>query len=251
MDTNTASQTGDGTGNGTTSAATRPTWIEQLPEAQRSDESLYGFKTIGDLVAAHKGALAERDGSIRVPGENATDEERAAFYAKLGRPESPDGYEIAKPEGWPEGIPYDQSMETALRDFAHKEGISKGTAEKLWQWYGGLVKQGHEASTTAETAATNAALDKLKQDWPGDSFKVNTELAARAFKSFGGDDAAEFLEKTKIEGVPLGSHPVFLKLFAKIGKEIGDDTVNAGSGDSRELSEEEKLRQRFPKSFPT
>ena len=44
--------------------------------------------------------LSKRDeNSIKIPGENATDEERQAFAKALGIPESPDKYERFKPEG--------------------------------------------------------------------------------------------------------------------------------------------------------
>lgn len=44
--------------------------------------------------------LSKRDeGMIKLPGENATDEERAAFAKAMGIPESPDKYERYKPEG--------------------------------------------------------------------------------------------------------------------------------------------------------
>lgn len=249
-------------------------WLAQLPDDLKANEILTSHATLGDFANAHiatVGRVSELDGKVKesdgkvtdltkrlenalfVPGEKATDAERASFYAKLGRPETADKYSITKPADLPEGIQYSPEVETAFKQIAHESGLSDGQAGKLYGWYYGLVKAGYAQQAKAEKEATDAAVNALKDEWKGDSFKTNTELAARAFKKFGGEtpEIAKFIEETKVNGLPLGNHPMFLKVFAAIGKVISEDSMNAGDrrGAGGETSDEEKAKARFPATY--
>jgi len=255
--TEAASQTGDGTGNGIAGDVSKPTWIEQLPEVMRGDQSLYGYQTIGDFVTAHKTFAAEREGSIKVPGENATDAERAAFMTALGRPETADQYSFGKPEGLPEGLVYTPEAEQMFKGYFHELGLSDKQATALWWKYHEVAGQGFTAQQQADRDATDKAVETLKTEWPGDAFKVNTELAHRAFmKTFEKPEqqteAKTFLETAKVGGIPLGDHPMFLRVFAHFGKIISDDSANAGrNGGGQGGSDEAKAASRFPNTtFP-
>ena len=246
-------------------------WLAQVPDDLKTNENLTSYATVGDFAKAHidtLGKVSELDGKVKdydgkvtdlnkrlenalfVPGEQATDAERAAFYGKLGRPETADKYTITKPADLPEGIKYSPDAEAAFKAFAHKSGFSDAQAKSTYDWYYGLVKAGHAQQLKAEKEATDVAVNALKDEWKGDTFKVNTELATRVFKKFGGDkpEALKFIQDTKINGLALGDHPIFLKVFAEIGKAISEDTLNAGgrSGFGGEKSDEEKAKARFP-----
>lgn len=252
-------------------------WLAQLPDDLKGNAALTPFATLGDFAKAHVanvGRIAELDGKVKesdgkvtdltkrlegavlVPGENATDAERAAFFGKIGRPETPDKYSIAKPADLPEGIPYSAEGEKAFREQMHKLGVSDAHAKATWDWYWGMSKQGFEAHQKAESdkakadqTATETALNTLKGEWKGDDFKVNSELATRAFKKFAGDsiEANKLIAETKINGVALGDHPVFLKLFHAIAKAVGDDQMHPGGGGGQGGgSDEEKAKSRFP-----
>ena len=249
-------------------------WLAQLPENLKANEILTSHATLGDFANAHiatVGKVSELDGKVKesdgkvtdltkrlenalfVPGEKATDAERASFYTKLGRPETADKYSITKPADLPEGIQYSPEVETAFKQIAYESGLSDGQAGKLYGWYYGLVKAGHAQQAKAEKDATEAAVNKLKDEWKGDAFKVNSELAARAFKKFGGDspEVAKFITETKVNGVALGDHPVFLKVFHAIAKSVSDDFLVAGGrgGAGGETSDEEKAKARFPATY--
>lgn len=216
--------------------AQKPTWIEQLPEEMRGDEALYGYRTIGDLVKAHRAAVAdlmsERESSIRVPGEGATDRERAEFYARLGRPERPELYNVKKPDALPEGVPYNPDFEAAYKRLAFESGLSDAQASKLWSWYYGLVQSGAEQQRLQEAHARAEAVDSLKNEWGG-RFDERREIALRAFRRFGGDEALSLIENVRAGGAKLGDHPAFMRLFHAIGAAVMDDSASPGSGNAR------------------
>ena len=246
-----ASQTDKGTGNGDTGSNQKPTWIEQLPEDMRSDESFHGYKTIGDLANAHRAALSERESLIRVPGEDATDEDRAAFYKAIGVPETPDGYELSPPEGLREGL-YNKDIESAFKAKVHELGTPADKASALNAWYYGLMGEGEAKIAQQEKASLDEAVNTLKTEWPGDKFKENTELAHRAFTRFAGESddkkaaVKDFLEKTKVGGLAIGNHPMFLRIFSGIGAQISDDSSFGREHGGGEMSDEARAKSRFP-----
>jgi len=228
----------------------QPQWMASLPDAHKQNPNFAQFKE-APLVWDRFDSLLKAEGSmVTIPGEQATDEERAAFYSKLGRPETADKYTFTKPADLPEGVPYSPEVEAAFKAQVHKLGLTDAQAKAQWDWYFGMSKEGFAKQQQAEQQANEAAINSLKDEWKGDEFKVNSELAARAFKKFGGEkpEVAKFIEETKVNGLALGNHPIFLRVFAAIGKAIADDSMSAGgrSGGGGELSDEDKAKARFP-----
>ena len=246
-------------------------WIAQLPDDLKANETFTSYATLGDFAKAHVdtvGRVQELDGKVKdyegkttdlskrlenalfVPGEDATDADRAAFYAKLGRPETADKYTITKPADLPEGVPYNPEIEKSFRDFAHAQNLTDKQASQLYGWYYGLVRSGYEAQAKTEKEATEKAVNALKDEWKGDQYQANLTLAQRVFKTFGGDtpEIKEFIENTKVNGLALGDHPLFLRIFAGIGKVISEDSLSQGGrgGTGGELSDEDKAKARFP-----
>ena len=221
-----------------------PSWMNSMPDAYKQNEGFAKFGEAADAYAKFDELLKADGDALKIPGEDATDEERNAFFSKMGRPDAPEGYEIAKPEGWPEGVPYDDNLDSAFMQEAFKLGVPADTAKNLHGWWNNMVMETHKA----EQAATEKAVNDLKDKWPGDQFKEKMTLAERAFNKFGNEDTDAFLENTKIDGKPLGSHPMFVSLFAEIASKIGDDDLNTGDGGGRSviLSEEDKAKGRFP-----
>jgi len=250
MGANDGGAPGDAGGTGTVE---RPAWLDSAPDAYKNNESFYQFaEPVKFYEKADALIKAEKD-MVVVPGEKATDEERAAFYGKLGRPETADKYTITKPADLPVGLQYSLEVETAFKQFAHKSGFSDAQAKATYDWYYGLIKAGHAQQLKAEQEATDAVINTLKDEWKGDAFKTNSELAKRAFQKFGGDkpEILKFIQDSKINGVALGDHPVFLRVFAEIGKAIADDSMSGGGrgGAGGEMSDEEQAKARFPNTY--
>jgi hypothetical protein len=238
---------GGGEGTGTT-----PTWMASMPDAFKTNEGFAQFGEAADAYAKFDELLKADGNALHIPGEDATPEDKEAFALKMGRPEKADGYEIGKPEGWPENIPYDEGLDTNFKEVAFEMGLSADKAANLHKWYNETQLKTHNEIIAAEKAAVEKADNDLKDLWKGDEFKVNTEIAHRAFKQFGGEEAAEFLDNTVVNGVALADNPVFRKLFYEVGKAIGDDGANVGqTGLGGELTDEQKAEQRFPNTkFP-
>lgn len=243
---------GDQGGNDQNNGGSVHGWKAGLPDDLKNHEFIKDHAKVGDSIREFVALKQEAGSMLRVPGENATDAERAAFYKAVGRPETPDAYSLKKPEGMPEGMPYNEASEKMFKDYFHELGLSDAQAVKLWGKYHETAIQGFTAQAKADADAAQKAMDTLQAEWTGDTFKINSELAHRAFmRTFDKpeqiEEAKAFLETTKVGGVALGDHPMFLRVFAKIGATISDDQANAGrNSGGQDNSDEAKAKARFP-----
>ena len=228
-------------------------WMDSLPDAHKQNESFTQFKEPSEAWDKFDSFLKAEGNTVVIPGDEASDEDRSTFLNKLGRPETADKYTFTKPEGLPEGLQYDDTVTEAFKSMFHDVGLSDANAGKLWEKYHEIAAQGHESEQKLEQEAMDTAVNQLKDEWSGDKFKVNTELAKRVFTNIFEDEAKQteakaFIQDTKINGLSLGDHPMFLKIFQQIGSVISDDVLNSGGGEGGEggMSEEDKAKKRFP-----
>ncbi len=240
----------DGGGNNAGgNAGERPVWMDSLPDAHKQNQAFYGFKEPAQAWDKFDTLLKADGKAVVIPDENASEAERTAFYTRLGVPEKPEGYEFDKDD-------IEEAADKMFRDVMLNSRIGKREAKGVRKAFVDMLTRGREAQARAETdrqAAEQKALDdavnSLKDTWKGDEFKVRTEKAQRAFQKFAGDEGTKFINETKVGGLALGDHPVFLKLFASIADAIGDDNMaDAGRGSSGggQKSDEDRARQRFP-----
>lgn len=181
-------------------------------------------------------------GSIRLPGKDATPEEKDAFYNKLGRPATPDGYEFNVPADLPEGLPYDGERAKALKAELHAKGFTKEQAAFVHDRYIAEITgmaSGTAAAQQAEvTKQAEGATDALVKRWgplDSDTAKANFELADRVFTDVPGGQ--EFLvELTKKgfvgENKVVLSEPIAVFLANLGGALFKEDNVLRGNPDS-------------------
>ena len=171
-------------GNGNEAAnptVTLPTWATQVSKEWRENPEYAGklaaFEKLDDLVKGY----FEAQGKSGIPGAGAKPEELAAFWKKLGHPEKPDGYAIAK----------EKNAETFI-SAAHAARLTDEQATALWK----LVSESTarqlaavQEAQAAEMAATDALLQKEYGERYGYALEMfkrgigNGELKARIINS--------------------------------------------------------------------
>lgn len=243
--TPTPSLTGQISGTSNGASAEIPKWAMQLPPEMRLPE-VVRHKNFADFA---KEAIELGKSGLRVPGADATDEELAEFYSKIGRPESPDKYEIK----FAEGTPVDDNLLGAFRGIAHKIGLTGQQAQQLGEWWAAQA-QGVEASTGAEATKSLEEWDKqLTTDW-GWQKDRNINLAARAYNMAidGMDDATKTQLNELMDSTGLGNHPLLIKMFYQMALKSGEDkliTASSGpSADDRQTAQEQIRAIRGDKS---
>lgn len=192
-------------------------FLEGFEEADRAYITEHGFNSNADLI----GALKAADSKVAIPQENASAEEIAAFYGKLGRPESADKYDLPVPDG------DDGKFAQAVKPLLFEAGLSGKQATQLATAYNGLVQQIAKQKADAYNAQQAKEMEELNKEWGADADK-NTEIARQAARKFGITDEAKL---NALEHA-LGSKTMLTFLF-NIGKTMMDDPLKGQSGASK------------------
>lgn len=134
-----------------------------------------------------------------------------AVYNRLGRPESPDKYELPVPEG------DDGSFAQAAAPVLHELGLTSKQAQGLAEWWNKASSARIEAADEAFSKASEAEYAALRGEW-GAAAAQNEELAKRALLKFSkeaGIDEATFDAMERAIGTAKT-----MKLFAAIGAQF-------------------------------
>ena len=158
-------------------------WKEQLPEELRADPSLQNFDSIDKLAKSYVEMKSFQGNSIRIPGEDAGEEDRQKFIDKLlqhapnlmlkpesldnpeesrefwrtlGAPEKPEEYEFPELSDQPEGFEVPRETVDRLRQYAHEIGMTKGQFKKFV-----------EKMTTDEAKRFTESVSQLQEKWNG------------------------------------------------------------------------------------
>lgn len=169
------------------------------------------FKTPGDMVDAFR--QTERAFHTAIPGENDPAERWEQFYKRIGRPESPDGYQVSAPDG------YETNPEFTgrFRDTAHKMGLTAKQASGMVEWYNAEAL----ATLQQEANAQREQQQALRSEWGAD-FNKNIEVARRGMQVLGVDNAT-------LGGIGRGiGVDQALKLMAKLGTMTSEDVLRSG-----------------------
>lgn len=166
-----------------------PEWKQSLPEQLREAPFFAKAENLESVVTEITHAAAHMGNSIRIPGEDASDDDRVAarqkvlerfpdlilrpnddnandFYNSLGRPESHDKYEFTPPEG--QELPEDLSK---FAEAAHEAGLTQKQYNSVLSAVLGDVYKNQEIAQNQQ----NDEMKALQGEW-GAAFegKVNT-----------------------------------------------------------------------------
>lgn len=134
------------------------------------------------------------------------------WYNAGGRPKDVSGYEFAKKENLPEGFTYDENLEKAFKEVAHKNGLNPKQASGFRDWYVDLLANMHTQQVEANTKARNEGEAALKREY-GQGYDGFVDTAKAAMSEFMEPSFVKFLEDSG-----MGNHPEMVRTFGKIGK---------------------------------
>jgi hypothetical protein len=218
-------------------APTEQNWLLSMPEDLQNDPTLNNYKNIEEMARGFVETKRMVGDRVKIPDENTPPEEAAKFFTRLGRPETPDGYEftsITKPE--PTGdIVLDQEATNTytylksiqdknlevFKPIFHELNISKVAADKLQQKYMEIVSENDKIAVLNYNKDKEQKLEVLKTRW-GDDFETNKTKAINTFMSFA-DPALQIT----VENEGWGNNPDFVELFHKIGLATSEDKMRS------------------------
>lgn len=200
-------------------------WAGALGESHESFKPMLeakGWKEPGEALKAY-GELEKKLGtSVIIPGEDATDEERAAFHKRLGVPDAPDGYQLAKPEGVES---YDDKIADWLRRTGHKLGATPALLSGLHDaYFEDIAKPVEEANKQANEEARRKLDADMAEHWPEPAREHNLDMAKRAARFLGFD-------QSKLDALlDHVSDFALVDAMRKLGEIVGEDALQGGGG---------------------
>ena len=209
-------------------------WRSQIPEEIRDHKSLAHFTDVGamakSLVNAQSMIGADK---VAIPGKHATDEDWSEVWRKLGRPDTPDGYELVNE--MPEGIEQNDDMLNWFRNTAHEIGMTPTQAQKMLGRYNQFLgtQIGVDEGQIEQLRETTEI--ELKKEY-GAAFADRVSNGNAVMQEFGGEGLTEL---QLADGRLLGDHPDIIKLMVNVGEfinsKIGEDVL-AGTKSSGGLA---------------
>ena len=219
-------------------------WHSGLSDEYRGNESLSQIPDLNTLAKSYLDAQQYAGGSIRIPGEDAStddwtafnakltdkvptllnlpsdeNEARDAMYARLGRPDSADGYQV-------------EGADADFLQWAHENGLSTAQV-KSWQenTQGQNTQEGEDYDT--QMAEAN---DLLKKEW-GHAYDTKLSQAKNAVLAYADSETQQFLLDSG-----LANNPGMIRLMAGIGATLTEDqSAGIESGSRFSLSPSEAL----------
>lgn len=196
-------------------AGGNPEWNKDVDESMR--ERMGKFKDVNGLAKSYIELEAKLGEGFKVP---ESDEDKAKLWAKLGRPEDANSYDL---EG---------EDEIGFKTQAFEAGLSQTQLTSLSTWFKGIVGR-HEESLGEKSKVSEV---KLREAW-GDKFKDNMALANRALSEVYSEDLVDRLE----QGGFLDDQEFVSHLY-RLGKRTADDSIGTGGN----LTEVERTQSGQP-----
>ncbi len=191
-----------------------------LDEDMLSNPSLKDIPNARELVKSfiHSQKLTGHD-KIVLPGKDATDEDWANVYNKLGRPKEAADYGLKAREGISEDLVSQEGVD-AYSQFAHKAGLTTKQANDSLNFFTDMQVAVQEADNQATIDRNTSNIDSLKADF-GNAFETNIGIVSSFLSNIeGGDEFRSTLNEAK-----LGTSPVVIKTLLKLASAFGEDRL--------------------------
>src|SRR5574343_485425 len=217
-------------------------WRAGLSHEIATDGSIASFKSVEDLAKSYIHARKAISSSIRIPGEDAGDEQRKEFFDKvskvpgimkapnfddpndindilsrMGRPDSPSKYNV----NIPEDVEVDAMRLNSFLESAHKLGLPNKQASQLVDF----ELQNLKAQQDISVKKAEEARDTLKQMW-GTDYNNRIAGANLALQTL----ADKFPEQVnELTNSPAIAKPALLNMLSEFAKTIVEDRSVLGS----------------------
>jgi len=177
-------------------------------------------------------------GRVKIPDEKTTEQERNEFYNKLGRPETPDKYELKRPEKLPEGMGYDENFEKSMKMLAYNAGLSQSQLSVLADGFNKYQSELFTGEIQRIKQLNDGRWLNYKKEWGETKTTENVEYAKRCFDEFAPKELKELMTRDDVE-----SDPILVAMYSSIWRKTLNDTLVQG----QQVKDETHI-PRFPNS---
>ena len=215
----------------TTEAPAR--FIDSLAEDVRNEPSLQNIQDLDQLAKGyvHAQRMVGAD-KIALPNKHATEDDWNQFYGKLGRPDSPEAYEI---NYQPPAEGYEATNLPGFQDAAFRAGLNSDQAQLLLDWYSELETDAIQTNDAASETHRLTAEQDLRQEY-GLAYDKKLSEANGVFNKFFGSEMAQL---TLEDGSLLGNNAQFIKALTNLASNFAEDTITSDQTASGAMTPQE------------
>lgn len=187
-------------------------WLEDLPEPLRKAGTLRKFSDASwkaDLAKSYVELEGKLGKAVTVPDQGASAEEWGKFFSRIGRPETPDQYDV--PQG-----KLDPDFEKTFRSRAHQAGLTKAQASDL---LASIIEDGEGKTAKQRSAQERNAADsarKLREEF-GDQYDAKMESMRTGARALFNEGLQE-----KMARAGILADPDFIRVMASYGERFGE-----------------------------
>ena len=212
-----------GAGATTTTTVTPPNggtapWYGQVDETTAAYITNKGWDNPVKAIESYRNLEKFAGGSkslVELPGPDADETKLAEFYNRLGRPDAPDKYDLKVPEGG------DPALTDWFKQTAHKHGLTTKQAGALFNDWNSMSGEKMQAWEAESRQQSERSIGELKKEW-GQGFDKQIDMGRRAVANLGFDEPTLSAYEAKLGTADM------LKLFAKLGSKMGEDSFEGG-----------------------
>lgn len=188
------------------------------------------------LVHAQRLIGKRPEGYIEPPAPGASQEDRDAFFAALGRPDHADGYELPDLE-LPDAFELDEDLRTAFRHKAHELGLNLEQVRGLYEWFLPLNVQAFQDMQDEARRTRDREIDSLRSVHRGEMPNV-IEAASQAALALGGEELVQALNETG-----AGDRAPVINAFARMAPNLLEGSLKGRAGSAPMALTEQKLEE--------
>jgi hypothetical protein len=149
----------------------------------------------------------------------------------FGIPESPDKYDVQRPDSWPKDAPWNEALEGKVREIGLANGMSNSAVNAMVGLYAENIMALDQQAAADFEKGKGEMMSALEKDW-GDQTQAKLTLASQA-ASVIAEKAG--LDATAMENLAASLQPKIgdagtMRVFAAIGEMMGDDQMVMGDG---------------------
>jgi len=199
-------------------------WTNALPENFRENVNIQKYKSMEDFMNGHVNLVKKiGEKGIERPGADADQSAWDAFYEKVGRPTTADGYSDWKApthldaEGNEHALfELDAEQYKGAREEFHRLGLSDEQAQGVMSLYANTSISQAEAQAVNQQAVMDETVGKLRQDW-GDKFDAKMKSMNAIANQL------DIMEDLKSLG--LANNYQAIKMLEKLSSQIGEAQI--------------------------
>ena len=187
----------DGNPNPNSNPPAETNWYDGVDETLLTDKvkgftNSDGTMNVAELLKSYNSAQSYIGGSVKIPTEKSTPEELAAFYSKLGRPESADKYDWQPPEG----ISVEGATAENFQNFkklCFENGMTNKQVSAIMGGWSDIIKDlfAKQAAAREEIARESKAALSAQNEWGGD-YQSRLDAVLKRVERLGIKDKLEY-----------------------------------------------------------